>query len=57
MPNLIIAIIWEAMKKKGYCHTINEADDLCKKNPNYTWSPAENNEENKKNLDFMTIYD
>ncbi len=57
MPNLIIAIIWEGMKKKGYCHTINEADDLCKKNPNYTWSPAENNEENKKNLDFMTIYD
>lgn len=57
MPNLMIAIIWKGMKNKEYCHSINEANDLCKKNPNYTWSPAENNEENKKNLDFMTIYD
>jgi len=44
-------------EKKGYCHTINEADDLCKKNINYTWSPAKNTEENKKDLDLMTNYD
>lgn len=57
MPNLMIVVIWEGDKKKGYCHTVNKADDLCKKKPNYTWSPAENNEKNKINLDFMTIYD
>lgn len=47
-----IEIIWENNKKIGYSHTQKEADDICKKKINYTWSLEDNI--NKKNLVFMT---
>lgn len=49
-----IAIIWENNKKIGYSHTRKEADDICKKKINYTWSLEDNANINKKNLVFMT---
>mgnify|MGYP001371290367 CR=1 FL=1 len=52
-----IVAIWYKNKKIGYCHSINEADDICKKNVEYLWSLMDNNETNKLNLKFMTIHD
>ena len=50
-----IAIIWKDNKIIGYCHTVFEADDICKKYSNYSWSLIENNKKNKKNLNLLTI--
>ena len=52
-----IAIIWLNNKKIGYCHTIFEADDICKKNSNYSWSLENYNKKNLDLLKFMSIND
>ena len=52
-----IVIIWENGIKIGYCNTYFEADDICKKKPDYSWSFAKNIDNNKNGLKFMTIND
>ena len=52
-----IVIIWKDNIKIGYCHTYQEADDICKKNKNYTWSFLNNYIKIVNKLKFMTIFD
>lgn len=33
-----IALIYKGETIIGYCHTLQEADDLCNKYPNLTWT-------------------
>lgn len=49
-----VAIIWDNDNKIGYCNTFKEADDICKKSNNLSWSRTKN--ENKiKNLALLNI--
>ena len=52
-----IAFIWFKDKKIGYCHTTKEADDICKKELNYSWCQCKINKKLKSELKFMTIND
>jgi hypothetical protein len=52
-----IVAIWYKNKKIGSCHSINEAEDICKQTCDYQWSLMNNSDKNKINLKFMTIND
>lgn len=53
-----IIFIWKNDNVIGYCHTIKEADDICKIKTELSWSVSKKifNEYTKK-YDFLTIND
>jgi hypothetical protein len=50
--NTHVCIIWDNKTKIGYCHTWQEADEICKKYQQLTWSPAKYI---PLNLNYVTI--
>ena len=41
-----IALIYKGETIIGYCHTFQEADDLCKKYPDLSWTGLNKNKNN-----------